>query len=160
MEHWRKVLNPDYLGAWDIPENKTLVLTIASFEQVEVIGSGNKKQKRNILRFKEKVKPLILNATNSKVIASMYRTSNMEHWVGKRIELEVQWVSAFGLETDAVRVKRTPPEKPTLEIGSEAYKKAVDYLKKGDGASIEKIENSYKVPANVKKQLEIDANAE
>ena len=44
MTHWKKLTNPDYLGAYSIEDGKDLILTIAYVRQEKVIGTDGKKE--------------------------------------------------------------------------------------------------------------------
>ena len=42
--HWRKLINPDYLGAYSIDPGKTMVLTIRTVKNEMVTGTDGKKE--------------------------------------------------------------------------------------------------------------------
>ena len=42
--HWKKLQNPDYLGAYSLEPGKDMVLTVASVRQEKVTGADGKKE--------------------------------------------------------------------------------------------------------------------
>ena len=110
MTHWKKLSNPDYLGSYAFEKGQEMTLTIGSVREESVTGADGKKEDCIVAHFRENVKPMILNATNCKAIAKLYKTPYIEEWVGKQIVVRVQQVKAFGDVVDALRIK---PEIPT-----------------------------------------------
>lgn len=106
---YRKFMDKNYLGSWDIPEGEDLILTIASVERDEVQNQQGKEVKLT-LHFVEDYKPLIMNATNCDRINSAYGSPKVEDWVGKRIALTTEKVPAFGSVKDAVRIRPFAPK--------------------------------------------------
>ena len=125
--HWKKYgENPDYLGSWDFDEKEEQVLTIASVRTESVSGTDGKKEDCRVMRFKEPgVKPMIINATNAKMIQKLYKTPYVEDWAGKRIAIHVEPVRAFGEVWDALRIVNKIPaaqQKGTAHICSDCGK--------------------------------------
>ena len=111
MTHWKQLTNPDYIGAYAFDQNEEKVGTIAYVREEQVIGTDGKKEECIVAHFQEKeLKPLILNATNCKMISKLYKTPYIEDWAGKRIVMRVQQVKAFGDVVDAVRIKPEIPK--------------------------------------------------
>ena len=110
MTHWKKLTNPNYLGAYALEEGQELILTIGYVKEETVIGPDGKKEDCVVAHFKEKEKPMILNATNLKTITKIYNTPYIENWVGKRIQIYVAQVKAFGELTDALRIRPYIPK--------------------------------------------------
>lgn len=111
MTHWKKLTNPDYLGAWFFEPGQEIVATISHVDVQKVVGTDGKPEDCTIVHFKENaIKPLILNTTNAKAISRVCKSEYIEQWAGHAITLYVQsGVKAFGTVTDAVRVRPTPP---------------------------------------------------
>jgi hypothetical protein len=105
---YRKFMDKNYLGSWDVPDGEDLILTISSVEQNEVQNQQGREIKLT-LHFVEDYKPLIMNATNCDRINSAYGSPKVEDWVGKRIALTTEKVPAFGSVKDAVRIRPYPP---------------------------------------------------
>ena len=66
--HWKKLTNPNYLGAYSIENGQDLILTIKYVQEEKVIGTDGKKDDCVVCYFVENAKPMILNATNMKTI--------------------------------------------------------------------------------------------
>lgn len=115
--HWKKLTNPDYLGAYAFDPDEEKVGTIAYVREESVVGADGKKEDCTVAHFVEKdLKPLILNATNCKAITKLYKTPFIEDWAGKRILMKVQPVKAFGEVVDAVRIKPEIPKAVAADI--------------------------------------------
>lgn len=116
LTHWKKLANPDYLGAYALDPGQELIVTIASVANEAVTGADGKKETCMVMRFRENVKPMVLNATNSKTITKLFKTPYIENWIGRKIQLYVQaGVKAFGDVVDALRVRPfLPVEKELL----------------------------------------------
>lgn len=103
--HFKKLLNPLYLGSHDLEAGKEYQVTIEKIERdIEVIGEGGKKQKKAICHFAKAQKPMILNATNMKMIAVVTGSKFIEDWIGKAIFIKVVQERNFGELMDVVRV--------------------------------------------------------
>lgn len=108
VTHWKKLVNPNYIGAHDFQPNQELTVTIESIsnEMVKNFDGGKMKEEACIVaRFKGAKKPMILNKTNCKIIARNLKTPYIEQWSGNTITLYVAQVKAFGDIVDALRVK-------------------------------------------------------
>lgn len=106
---YRKFMDKNFLGSWDIPEDDDLILTVKKVEQDEVKNERGKGVKLT-LHFVEDYKPLIMNSTNCDRIAQAYGSTKVEDWPGKRIALTTEKVPAFGSVKDAVRIRPFPPK--------------------------------------------------
>ena len=107
--HWKKLTNPDYLGAYALEDGKDVVLTINHVREEVVTGTGGKKDNCVVCHFAENVKPMILNATNMKTITSLLGTPYIEDWLGKKIQIGVEKVKYAGDLVDALRVRKFLP---------------------------------------------------
>lgn len=109
--HWKKLHNPNYLGAYELMPGQELTLTIAKVQEELVIGADGKKENCSVMHFCEKgVKPMILNVTNSKTIAKLYGTPYVEDWAGKKITIYSAEVKAFGELVEALRIRPYLPK--------------------------------------------------
>jgi len=108
--HFKKLLNPLYMGSHDLELNKEYKVTFERIERdVEVIGEGGKKQKKPIAHFKGAGKPMILNATNMKMVAVVTGSKYIEDWIGKTVVIKVIQERTFGEMLDVVRVQNKQP---------------------------------------------------
>lgn len=136
--HWRKMTNPNYMGAYSLDEGRDVILTIAYVRQEDVIGSDGKKEECAVCHWKERdFKPMILNVTNMKAIAKVVGSPYIDDWPGHRVQIGTESVRAFGTVTDALRIR---PEKPREvkqaeipcddcgELITPAYKMTVEQL--------------------------------
>lgn len=129
---WKKTVNKDYLGSWDLcigadanekPIYKEVIFTIKDVKQELVTDMEKVKTNRNIKATKEELskeeiliyfeefsKPMIIHAkTNFKSLEKATGTPFIEKWIGKKICVYVEkGVKAFGIETDALRIKTVP----------------------------------------------------
>lgn len=104
--HWKRLTNPDYLGAYAFDQGEEKIVTIDHVSEETVKGTDGREDSCMVLHFRDKnVKPLILNRTNAKTIERLAESPYIEDWEGRSIILVVRTVSAFGSEVDAVRVK-------------------------------------------------------
>ena len=106
---YRKYLDKSFLGAWDVPEDGDLILTIDHAERNEVQNERGKETK-TVLYFKEDYKPMILNKVNPDSISKALGSTHIEDWEGKRIAIFSEKVNAFGGLKDALRVRPYPPK--------------------------------------------------
>lgn len=109
--HWKKLENPDYLGAYALQPGQDLTLQIKSVGQEEVYNvNNNKKETCTVAHFMDKsVKPMILNVTNCKTISKLYDTPYIEDWPGKYITVYIAKVKAFGETVEALRIRNKVP---------------------------------------------------
>lgn len=119
---FRKYMDKNYLGSWDVPEGEDLILTVDHCERNEVQNERGS-EKKLVMYFKEKgYKPMILNTVNSEAISEAYGSKRVEDWEGKKIAITTEKVKAFGSMKDALRIR---PYKPKVteafceECGSE-----------------------------------------
>lgn len=106
---YRKFMDKNYLGAWDVPDDGDLILTIDKAARDDVKNERGTERKLTI-HFVEDYKPMILNATNSKAISEACGSTKVEMWAGKRIAIYTEKVTAFGGTTDALRIRPYPPK--------------------------------------------------
>lgn len=112
--HWKKLTNPDYLGAYAFDPGEEKTVTIRDVDREMVTGAGGKKEDCTVIHLYDE-KPMIANATNQRAIQKLIGSPYIEDWIGKSIILKTMRVQAFGETTDAVRVKPQLPVLPTCE---------------------------------------------
>lgn len=90
MANWRTAFKSDFLASWDI--DGVVKLTIEKVEIKEV--QLQKREKKVVAYFKEKhfangepIKPMILNATNCKVLNSYTGTKETNDWINLLVEI-------------------------------------------------------------------------
>jgi hypothetical protein len=159
--HWRKVFNSDYLGSCDIDEGKDLKVTILSVEVKKVKDPQGKESERNVATFTDKaVKPMILNATNCRVIKKFAGTPYIEHWKNIPISVYVQGdIKAFGEVTEGLRIRTTQPKTAITELtpsNKVVWENAVKHYKAKQ--STESIKEKYKLSEENEKKLIAEAS--
>lgn len=104
--------NPNYLGSWDLEEqpNREITLTIARIVDEDVVTAGSKERCTVCYWTDKNYKPMILNVTNKKTIAKLYRTKDTEQLAGKAVVIGIEEVKAFGGVHDALRIRKRIPK--------------------------------------------------
>lgn len=105
LTHWKKLTNPNYIGAHDFQPNEKITVTIDKVQKEMVKGPDGKEEQCIVATLIGAKKPLILNKTNCKIIAKILETPYVENWNGGKIILYVAKVKAFGELVDAIRVE-------------------------------------------------------
>lgn len=145
--HWKKVFNSDYLGSCDLEDGKDLKAVIKSVSIREVKGTSGKKQNCNVAVFTDpKIKPMILNVTNCKIVKTFAGTSFIEDWKNIPVIIYVKdGIKAFDEITEGLRIRPVQPamNKPKLTPESQAWTQAITFLK-GSG-TIAKIREKYEL---------------
>lgn len=115
--HYRKVFKSDHLGCADLEDfieagNGDLIFTINYVRQEQNAKVAGKKINANIAYFNEKIKPLVLNATNSKVLKGLTGSPFVEDWAGTSIQLYIDPTAKLkGEVVGGVRVSPNPVRK-------------------------------------------------
>ena len=118
--HYRKVFKSDHLGVADLEDlleaGKSLVFTIKDVKQEEGVRVAGKKGNFNIAYFNEAIKPLVLNATNSKTVKKLAGGSSfIEDWKGLTVQLYIDPSASFGGEVvGGVRISPNIPQRPSI----------------------------------------------
>jgi len=107
--HWKKTTNPNYIGSWDFDDGKDMIVQVKEVKP-ELIQNQNGREEKLVMHFEGTVKPLILNKTNMGAIEKATGTPYLDEWIGKKLQLYVAAVSAFGEMTMAVRVRDFAPQ--------------------------------------------------
>lgn len=116
--HWKKLINPDYLGAYSLEPGQDIVLTIKEVRKEIITGAEGKKEECIVCHWQEKEKPMILNVTNCKTISKLLKTNYIERWAGHRIQIGAEMVRAFGDTVEALRVRNKLPEDVRITCSS------------------------------------------
>jgi hypothetical protein len=109
VTHWKKLTNPNYVGAHDLQPGQELKITLESVANESVKGSDGKAQTCIVAKIRGGKKGMILNKTNCKIIARVLGTPYIEQWAGQSIIIYAAKISAFGEEVEALRVKNQKP---------------------------------------------------
>jgi hypothetical protein len=144
--HYRNVFKSDHLGSADLEdliENGTpLIFTITHAKQELGVKVAGKKMDANIIYFKENIKPMVVNATNGKILKKFTGSSFVEDWNDVLVELYIdENVKAVtGGTTQGVRIMQIQPQLKKVKAD---FTEANFELAKKAGATKEKIESIY-----------------
>ena len=106
---YRKFMDKNYLGSWDVPDGEDLVLTIDKAARDDVKNERGSERKLTIHFAERGYKPMILNTTNAKRIGKVAGSNKVENWENLRIAIYTEKVTAFGGTTDALRIREYAP---------------------------------------------------
>lgn len=152
LTHYRKVFKSDHLGSADleemIEEGKSLIVTIEYVKQEYDVVVAGKKGNFNIAYFTDKtIKPLVLNAINSKQVRKFANGSPfVELWKNIPIELFVDsTVKLKGEIVGGVRIKPQQPtiKKPVLNEKHSRWEEIKERVKAG--VTLNQIRNHYEI---------------
>ena len=145
--HWRKVFDSDYLGSCDLEDGKDLRAIIKTVSVRKVKNTDGKEQERNVATFTDaKLKPMILNATNCKVVKKFAKSPYINDWNNIAVQIYVKDdIRAFGDITEGLRIREIQPSisKPKLTRDMPAWPNAIGYVK--SGKPIADIEKKYDI---------------
>jgi len=144
--HYRKAFNSPYLSSADIVE--PTVLTI-SHVRLEADKTKKTKDSFNTAYFKEKelrqgeaLKPMVLNAVNSRTMKNLTGSAFIDDWCNVPITIYVDTNVRFGRDTvEGLRIATERPKmvKPELLPDTEAWVRAMDaYRRDGNLKAVEK----------------------
>lgn len=142
LTHWKKLINPDYIGAYSLDNGKDLIVKIEKVTREVVTGVGGKKEECTIVYLKGQ-KPLILNRTNAKMITKLAGTPYIEKWSGLSITLYVSTTKMAGEIVECLRIRDEKPKLPELIPGTENWTKSLAGIK--NGYTIDQIKSKYSI---------------
>jgi hypothetical protein len=152
--HWRKLTNPKFLGTYSLAEGQELVLTIKEVK-MEITESARGKEESAICYFKENVKPMFLNVTNSKTLEKMYGSPMVELWEGRKLTVYSAPTKVKGVATTGLRIRTIEPKehvKQVFNTQSPGWEKAEAAIKSGS-TTVANIEKHYTLTDATKKIL-------
>lgn len=144
--HWKKLVNPDYIGAYSLEEGKDLVVQIGEVKRVMVTSTGGKQEECTVAELVGQ-KPFIINVTNAKAITQVVGSPYIEDWKGQKISLYISTTKLKGDMVECLRVRPVAPKStlPTLLVSDtvnfEKVKKAVD-----GGYTLAQIKTKWDIP--------------
>ena len=149
--HWKKLDNPNYLGAYSLIDGETKEMTF-TIEKVILQKAGKNDDECKVAYLKDS-KPMILNTTNCKVIEKIYNTPFIEDWAGKELILYIAKIKAFGEDNvEALRIKQVKPELPELlPTNKKNWDKVLQAL--GNGYTIDQIQTKWKISEENREKL-------
>lgn len=139
--HFRKAFDSPYLSSADIVEPTMLTIKYVRLEldrtkkTKELFNTAHFAEKE--LRPGEKLKPMILNATNSKTMKGITGSAFIDDWNDRRVMVFVDHSVKFGKDlVEGLRISPkqptrralTPDEKPAWESAKNAFKRDGDLI--------------------------------
>jgi len=136
--HYRKVFKSDHLGQADLEDyiesGSPLVYTVSHVKQENGVMVAGRKGNYNIAYFKEKIKPLVINATNSKVMKKFANGSPfVEDWndivvrlyIDPNVKMKGETVGGVRIAPDQPRVgkQELTPDHKQWDNAVAAYKR-------------------------------------
>lgn len=114
--HYRNVFKSDHLGSADLEDlienGSKLIFTIKEAKQEIGVKVAGKKMDANVIYFKEPIKPMVVNATNGKIIKQFANSAFVEDWKDIIVELYIDEnvKSVTGGTTQGVRIRPVQPK--------------------------------------------------
>lgn len=138
--HYRKAFNSPYLSSGDIVEP-----TILTIKNVQLLPDKTKRTKDNFntafftekeIRPGEELKPMILNATNSRTMKDLTGSAFIDDWNNVPVTVYVDTNVRFGRDTlEGLRISKEKPrmQKPEVAPGLSSWNHAITaYLRDGN----------------------------
>jgi hypothetical protein len=117
--HYRKAFDSPYLSSADIVEPTSLTVAYVRLEPdrtkktKDLFNTAHFVEKE--LRPGEKLKPMILNATNSKTLRNLTGSAFIDDWNGVRVTIYVDPNVRFGKESvEGLRISSKAPQRSVL----------------------------------------------
>jgi len=159
--HYRKAFDSPYLSSADI-----VAPTVLTISHVKLESDKTKKTKDNFntayfvekeIRNGEALKPMILNATNSRTVKKLTGSAFLEDWNNVAVTVYVDSNVRFGRDTvEGLRISSEAPRRVKNELlpGTHAWDKAIEAYRR-DG-NLDAVERHVSISAeNRAKLLEI-----
>lgn len=156
--HWKKTIDPDWIGAYVLPEGKPINVQL-SFIETKKVKVKDKTEKHTIAHFHPNAyfnKPMLLNSTNMQNLTRLAKSPYVEDWKDIWVTLEQKWVKAFGNEDWALRISPVAPktELPSLIKKDPQWDNITKYYAEGK-VDMTYIEKKYKLTPEIKKEIEL-----
>ena len=136
--HFRKAFDSPYLSSADITEPTMLTVSRVSLEPDhtkktrDLFNTAHFVEKE--LRPGEKLKPMILNATNSKTMRNLTGSAFIDDWNNVRVTVYVEPNVKFGRESvEGLRISSKAPARNTLTPANAKQWEAAKAAFKRDG---------------------------
>jgi len=104
--HWKRLINPAYIGAYCVPDDLTVKIETVVRELVK--GEGGKTEECTVIHLSGQ-KPFICNRTNAKMITKLYGSPYIDDWAGKLITLYPTTTKVAGETVECLRIRPSKP---------------------------------------------------
>ena len=128
--HWKKLFNPNYLGAYSLEPGEEKILTVKAVKNEMVKGQDGREEECLVVYWKEDEKPMIQNKTNATAIALVAGSPYIEDWPGTKVQIHTQRVKAFGSTVEALRVRDFKPTEKR-KLNDDEFLRLLAAIKKG-----------------------------
>lgn len=108
--HWKKLVNPNYLGAYSIEDGKDLIYRIKQVRMEDIVGENGRKESGMIAYFHDAPKPMILNRTNAKTIQKLTGSPYIEDWADHYVQLYATTTRFGGDTVECLRIRPFEPK--------------------------------------------------
>ena len=120
-KRWELRFPSKYLRAADVDGRDHVWVTIKDLDPNHTAIGSNGESKQTLAMYFEKTdKALILNKTNCKMLSKLFG-NDLTDWIGQKIALGTEMVSAFGETKEALRVRSI---RPSTNISNDDLNKA------------------------------------
>lgn len=161
--HFRKAFDSPYLSSADIVEPVVLTVSHVTLEPdrtkktKDVFNTAHFVERE--IRHGEKLKPMILNASNSKTMRGLTGSAFIDDWNNVRITVYVDSNVRFGKETvEGLRISPHVPEKKSITPADTKLWENAKAAYKRDG-SLDKVLARVGISAEYQKQLKEECDA-
>ena len=153
--HWKKLDNPNYLGAYSLMDGEVREIN-ATIEKVvvEEVKSERGSESCKVMYLRGH-KPMILNTTNSRTIEKIYDTPYIEDWAGKVITIYIAKIKIKGEMMDCLRIRNKKPVASKLPELIENTKDWENVLKALPNYTIDVIKKKFSMSKEIENKLKI-----
>lgn len=148
--HWKKLVDPRYIGAYALPSGNDMTVTIELVRAETITMMGGKKEDHSIMYLVGQ-KPMILNATNSKSIHKLYGPF-IEDWAGKQITLFASTTNMGKEIVECLRIRPSVATKSKQIISDERLTNAIEKIKAGS-YTVEKLRAGFLLTESQESEL-------
>lgn len=138
--HYRKAFDSPYLSSADVVDPILVTIARVTLEKDKTKKSPDLFNTAHFvereIRPGEALKPMILNATNSKFLAHLTGSKWIDDWINVPVTVYVDQHVRFGRETVeglrlAVPATQPPKERPKTPLGDERFQAAIAAIQAG-----------------------------
>ena len=112
--HCRKVFKSDHLSSADLEEmqeeGRSLIFTIREVKAEFGVKVAGRKVDANIAYFVENIKPMVVNAGNTKILKKRTGSAWLEDWKNIPVELFVDYSKSFAGNVGGIAIKEQAPK--------------------------------------------------
>ncbi len=127
-KRWKRLMNPDYIGAYILEPDQELTLTIDKVVCGTIKGEKGREDVKPVAYFKEKYKPMILNNTNCASIEFLTGSDLPDDWAGHKITIYAEPTTYNKQTVEALRIRTTKPQKTKEEVYAMQLKAVADWI--------------------------------